>query len=245
MSDYRWNTDDAARAYDSAAMFIHPHYLEIHDRILRQICRRCPERALVVDLGGGSGRLIERILMQLPTAEGVVVDQSAASLALAEQRLGRFGNRAKFLPMSLQADWTAALSRPANAIVSTSAIHHLEPSEKQALFRRCQNCLAPGGVFLNGDEARPESDADYLAELRRWHAQMEGELAAGLIPNAFRETLDQWRRRNIDGFSGPRQSGDDCHETVDTQLGYLHAARFMSARVLWQRGLWAIVAADR
>ncbi len=60
MTKYRWNTDEAARAYDAAAEHIHPHYLEIQDEILQRLGQQRAATPLVVDAGGGSGRLMER-----------------------------------------------------------------------------------------------------------------------------------------------------------------------------------------
>ena len=97
MTKYRWNTDEAARAYDAAAEHIHPHYLEIQDEILQRLGRRSAATLLVVDAGGGSGRLMQRVLELLPQAAGVVIDQSEPYLALAGERLSRFDSRVMLL----------------------------------------------------------------------------------------------------------------------------------------------------
>ena len=89
MTKYRWNTDEAARAYDAAAEHIHPHYLEIQDEILQRLVQRRAATPLVVDAGGGSGRLMERVLELLPQAVGAILDQSEPYLALAGESQGR------------------------------------------------------------------------------------------------------------------------------------------------------------
>src|SRR6266481_5650545 len=94
MSSYRWNTSDFAVGYDAAADVIHPHYLAIQDAILGLLPGELAGGGLVVDLGGGSGRLVERILERWPLAKAIVLDQSEPFLALAERRLARFGLRA-------------------------------------------------------------------------------------------------------------------------------------------------------
>lgn len=244
MTVYRWNTNEAARAYDAAAEYIHPCYVEIQDQILHLLCQRSDDAPLVVDAGGGSGRLMERILEQLPHAEGVLFDQSEPYLALSAERLSRFGSRATLVQHRLQDDWGQALPRPASAIVSMSAIHHLDPREKQALFARSRENLVPGGAFINGDEIRQDSEDTYLAELKRWAQHMQQGLAAGRIPTAFSEMVSNWKRRNIDQFGGVKQSGDDYHETVEVQLDYLRAAGFADAKITWQQKMWAIFVAN-
>ena len=157
MTTYRWNTSAAAEAFDAGAPAIHPFYAVVQDEILSLLAangladdRREPK--CVVDLGGGSGRLVERVLERFAGTRAVLVDQSAAFLAIAERRLARFGERVTLVERRLQDDWSAALATAPDALVSMSAIHHLEPAEKQSLYARCYEALAPNGLFLNGDE---------------------------------------------------------------------------------------------
>jgi trans-aconitate methyltransferase len=90
---YRWNVAEHAAAYDAAAERLHPHYVEIQDVILDHVGRPSDAEFLLVDLGGGSGRLAERFLARFPCARAVVVDQSEAFLKLAAARMKRFDGR--------------------------------------------------------------------------------------------------------------------------------------------------------
>lgn len=128
-----------------------------------------------------------------------------------------------------------------DVIVSTSAIHHLEPAEKQALYRACFEALAPGGMFINGDEFRPADDAAFLALLEEWSAHMRDSIASGSIPESFAKTFDAWYERNIGNFGEPKKSGDDCLETLDVQQGYLRDAGFATTEVVWAKKLWAVL----
>lgn len=158
---YRWNTSVAAEAYDAAAPAIHPHYETVQNQILDRLPFSPDESFVVVDLGAGSGQLAERLLARFANARAVLVDQSAPFLALAERRLRGFASRVKFIQRRLQDDWAVELSAAPDVIVSTSAIHHLEPEEKRTLFARCFAALKPGGLFINGDEYRPAGDDAY------------------------------------------------------------------------------------
>jgi len=239
--EYRWNTSLAAEAFDAAAEYIHPFYLEIQDQILAQLQLPSEVRAVVVDLGGGSGRLIERILTRFPSARAILVDQSEPFLALAERRLQPFGSRARLIKRRLQDDWAADMPDAAQAIVSMSAIHHLDPAEKRALFQRCYNALATGGVFLNGDEIRPESDAEYRDQLEWWVADKNSATERGLIPASFAPVFEAWYDRNVRRFGEPKHSGDDCHETIAAQSAYLRGAGFAEIKIAWQTKLWAVL----
>ena len=74
MAEYRWNQSDLAAGYDKAAEHVHPHYLELQGTILDLLPFAPDAAVLLVDLGGGSGRLAERFLNRFPNARAVVVD---------------------------------------------------------------------------------------------------------------------------------------------------------------------------
>ncbi len=241
MADYRWNELDNARGYDQAAEHVHPYYREVQDVILDHLPLDDDSADWVVDLGGGSGWLAERILDRWHNVRICVVDQSEAFLTLAGQRLERFGDHATCLCERLQNDWSSQLPEPPRVVLSMSAIHHLDGAEKAACYRQAAVCLAAGGVLMNGDEVRPPDDADYLAECRRWAEHMRRVMAAGQIPELFHEALHGWIDRNVERSAEPRASGDDCHETAEVQLGYFAAAGLNEARVVWHRDLWMVL----
>lgn len=238
--DYRWNQSQAAADYDAAAPVIHPLYVAVQDSVLAALAEQefTPRPFHAVDLGGGSARLVERVLEMFPQATATVLDQSEPFLGIARQRLARFEGRASFVRASLQSNWPTAIG-PVDAVVSTSAIHHMLPEEKQQLFAAIFAALPAGGAFINGDEARPASDAKFRALLEMWRDHMESSVASGAIPATFGEIVAKWTRRNLDEFGAPFQSGNDCLETVETQAGYLRAAGFARVSVPWQCDLWA------
>ncbi|MBA3484764.1 MAG: class I SAM-dependent methyltransferase [Pirellulales bacterium] len=236
--DYRWNQLGAAAAYDAAAPVIHPRYIAVQDAVLAAIPFAADQPFRVVDLGSGSGRLVERLLSKFAAASAILMDQSQPFLDLAAARLAPFDGRAACLQRRLQDDWVDDVA-PVDLIVSTSAIHHLEPAEKQTLFRKCFAALAQGGVFINGDEHRPASDVEYRALLVQWSEHMHAAVADGRIPESFGATLERWRLRNLEEFGTPRASGDDCLETAEVQVEYLRQAGFATVEVPWSEELWA------
>lgn len=245
---HRWDQPQAAADYDAAAPVIHPHYLGVQDAVLAAVPFKLDEAFEVVDLGGGSGRLAERILTTFPKCRTTIVDQSPPFLDLARARLAPFGQRANFVLSSIQDEAFLANDLPALApdlIVSTSALHHLEPAEKQSVYQASYDALSPGGALINGDEFRPENDAEYHRLLDDWGRHMDGALSEGRIPASFREMIATWRQRNLENFGQPRRSGEDCHESITTQVGYLRAVGFSNVEATWQKQLWGVIAAGK
>lgn len=243
-TDYRWNQRDLATAFDEFADVVHPYY----DIVQQAIVDALPisnEPVRVVDLGAGSGRLTARILDRWPHVTVTVIDQSNPFLDLARERLAPYSERVEFLQHSFQDDWASEVTNGTRiaGCVSTSAIHHLLPEEKVALYTQIHSVLADGGLFLNGDETRPDDDDDYrtlLEQVSERHARL---MSAGTFPPPLADALVAWKQRQIEGFDQPRQSGDDCHESVDAHLRHLRQAGFKTVRLLWQRDLWSLLMA--
>jgi hypothetical protein len=127
------------------------------------------------------------------------------------------------------------------AIVSTSAIHHLSPQEKRALYGQCYDALEPWGVLANGDEIRSPDDAQYKAALEKWAAHMRQLGAEARVGEAMGQMLVRWEERNVRLFDKPRASGDDFHETVQAQLAYFADCGFRSVSAPWQKEMWAVM----
>ena len=184
---------------------------------------------------------MERMLDALPRARGVVVDISTPALDLAAARLKRFGPLAASVNSRLQDPWESQLDAPPAAIVSMSAIHHLDPAEKQDLYARCFRALRPGGVLLNADEVRAGDEPTYLAHCQNWAARMRRLSESGQVTPGMAEALRKWETRNVTHWQAPRASGDDCHETIDAQLGYFSAAGFARVDCPWKKEMWAVL----
>lgn len=240
---YRWNVADHAAGYDAAAEVIHPCYVEIQDTILERIARPRDAEFLLVDLGGGSGRLAEKFLARFSKARAIVVDQSEAFLEIARRRMAPFDGRGTTLVARLQDDWASQLPRPPAAIVSMSAIHHLTPDEKQQLYAQVYRALEPYGIFLNGDECRDADDAKYRARVEAWAAHLLQIVDEGRVNENMRPMFEKWKERNVTNFDVPRTSGDDCHETSQAQLAYLCDCGFRSVGAPWQKDMWAVLEA--
>jgi SAM-dependent methyltransferase len=241
MTTYRWNISEFAVGYDESAEHVHPHYVEVQDIVLAQLPFRASDPFLLVDAGGGSGRLVERFLNQFPCAHAIVLDQSEAFLALAERRLARFGERANCQLARLQSDWCSRLPQSPGAVVSMSAIHHLDATEKQTLIANIFQTLSHGGIFINGDEVRPASDAEYLSRMKTWAEHMHRVMDAQLVPQPLHAALLGWEARNVTQFGTPKHSGDDCHDTVAQQLDWFRACGFVDCACPWQKEMWAVM----
>jgi SAM-dependent methyltransferase len=203
---------------------------------------------LVLDLGCGPGSLSVRLLDRLPHATVVGIDADPVSLTLAQAAYsGRAGLRLVDLDLRVPG-WSArlGLDRPADAAVSTTALHWLHENELRAMYAELATVLAPAGLLLNGDHFTLDAkESPVLARLdlalRRREDQRRfpdghGEgwsawwAAAAADPLLAGHVAERERRRVEAGHHGSESTQLATHVDALTQAG------FAEVGTLWQRG---------
>jgi tRNA (cmo5U34)-methyltransferase len=126
----------------------------------------------VLDLGAGTGLLAEAVRASVPSCDLVLMDHSEEMLAKAQERFEPDARVSYLVSEFASLDGNHAF----DAVVSALAIHHLEDSDKQALFVRVKNALRPGGVFVNVEQVcAPREDTEELYdEMHVAHVQRAG-----------------------------------------------------------------------
>lgn len=239
-----------AEEYDRMAPYLVPMYGWLQKEMLRQSGVETLTAGYLVDLGAGSGIFLEKALMSNPGLRGVWVDSSPAFMAVAQRRLAPMSERMTYILSPLEEPWEDKSTEPVQAITSMSAIHHLQSSEKRALYERCYSVLAPGGWFLNCDEMTTISREAYMNSLYTWvrHVDNAGQY---LAPEQIEEYerwqghFARWKARNIDCCDEPKRKGDDLHEPFLTQLSWLREIGFTGADLFAKYHLWCVVGGQK
>jgi len=203
---------------------------------------------VVIDLGCGPGSLSVRLLDRLPKATVVGVDADPVTLTLGRAAYaGRPGLR--FADVDLRReDWPGAigLTGPADAVVSTTALHWLTEPDLRRLYATLATVLRPGGLFLDGDHfGSDKASAPTLDRLEHGLLEREDQRR---FPNGHGEGWTRWWEA---AAADPALSGlvaDRSQRAVDashhgspsgllaTHVDALRAAGFAEVGTLWQRG---------
>jgi cyclopropane fatty-acyl-phospholipid synthase-like methyltransferase len=142
--------------------------------IVRTVRAVRPEPRRILDLGCGTGSLSEVVLDAFPECTLIGLDLDESLLALAESRLGRFGQRAILICDDLRKDhWVHSVGQ-FDAAVSATALHWLSAENLARLYGRLAGVLNPGGIFLNADHVASEHPAIQVV----WHEEKARQLAA-------------------------------------------------------------------
>ncbi|GAA4530346.1 MULTISPECIES: class I SAM-dependent methyltransferase [Nonomuraea] len=197
---------------------------------------------LVVDLGCGPGSLAARLVERLPGARVVGVDADPLLLGLG---------RAAYPHLTLvSADlrkpgWTAALGLdgPADAAVSTTALHWIDPEELKAMYADVASILRPGGLLLNGDHLDTDDATPALAALERAvHDKQTARVFGDDLPEDWRTWWDAVAAdpalaelNTARTTAGADHRGSESH-LLSHHADALRAAGFAEVGTLWQRG---------
>ena len=194
--------------------------------------------ATVLDLAAGPGSAGIAMLDRLPDLSVVALDTDPVLIALGQHA---HGDRLHWARADLRdPTWTAALDRPIDAVISTTALHWLPPHHLARLHRQLADLLPPGGVFLNGDllplpagltrirAATAEIDrrrqkAALTGEVDSWAQWWDAVRAEPELADAFTERVRLWPNRADHEAAGLR-----FHEAALVEAG------FAEVGLIWQ-----------
>ena len=204
---------------------------------------------LVIDLGCGPGSLSVRLLGRLPQAAVVAVDADPVTLTLGRTAYARRPGL-RFAELDLRTPgWAAALGldAPADAAVSTTALHWLSEPQLRAVYAELATVLRPGGLLLDGDHLGADAAATpALAALER---ALLDRAESRRFPDGHDESwLGWWQAVSADpalarlAAERDRRSVDTGHHSsspsslLATHVDALREAGFTEIGTLWQRG---------
>ena len=224
------------------------HRAERFDTIARVVAAVCADVAepRILDLAGGTGSLALHVLGHVPHGRAVIADKDPALLAIAAD-LAADDARLQIAQIDLaRANWTehaAIAAAPFDAIVSSTALHWLQPGTLVDVYRALPGLLRPGGILLNGDHlsysAHHESALARIALAD--DAKMQEKTFAGET-----DTWDEWWQAVADAhlYTDALQRrtevwGADLHEappkvTLGFHLESLASAGFVETGTVWQ-----------
>ncbi|WP_237106952.1 trans-aconitate 2-methyltransferase [Nonomuraea sp. MG754425] len=197
---------------------------------------------VVIDLGCGPGSLSARLLERLPAATVIPVDADPLLLGLGRAAYPQL----PFVSADLRTSgWTEllGLDRPADAAVSTTALHWISGPELKDVYAELATVLRPGGLLLNGDHLDTEDATPALSRLEHEVHRIETERVFGANPpedwrawwDAIEADPDLSALNAARTTSGAAHRGSESH-LLSHHVEALREAGFPEIGTLWQRG---------
>lgn len=224
-----WDEESSSVFSDYGELFT-PRRPEFSKVILRLIPAEPNEAFLVVDIGCGTGWLLETILRHFPTARAIGLDGSALMRNQARVRLAPFGERVVLRDFKLERveEWANQLS-DVRCFVSTLAIHHLDGNQKQELFKRLRSRLTANGALLITDLILPTSPREWSCLASSWDTVV---MSQSLAMRGDLSGFDAFKAEEWNYYAYP-DSTVDHPSTLNDQLNWLQNAGYSGVDVFW------------
>ena len=203
--------------YDKLIATLIPHYGELLDAAAAAVDMVARNAPAVVDLGTGSGALLQRILRVRPSARLIGIDSDAAMLSAATVRLGK-----RIQP--IEENFESILIPRCDVVSASFALHHIPTGgRKSALYKRCFSSLRPGGMIVSAD--------CYLATDRKIRRRNRdawlNHLKRNYTPRKAQNFLKTWAK-------------EDVYFTLEREIELLKDAGF-AVEVTWRRDSFAVL----
>ena len=222
-ADAQWSDEDSATFLKYGAAFV-PRRAEQLWTIGTLVATAAPR--LVIDLCCGEGHLSRALLERLPQVHVEGLDASERMLQAARAALAPYTDRFRAARFDIhERPWRDRLN-PADAFVSSLALHHLTADEKAAAYGDLCTALPPGGLFVNADLVLPPSAAGCALAAEAWDRSVR-ESADGPDAYAAFESL----RWNL--FRYPEDNDTDYPLPIAQELSLMAGAGFVDVDVYW------------
>lgn len=148
---------------------------EIASFITTLAAKQKPEARTILELGVADGDLAPMLMDRFRGSSLVGIDRDAARMGLVEGRLGFYEGK---VDLKLGDLLQVPFGQGYDLVVSSAAMRHFSPEEKQKLFARVHHALADEGLWIFGDRMKLSS-ARFLQTVRELRAEEMQALAAG------------------------------------------------------------------
>lgn len=140
-----------------------------------------PHAPRLMDVGGGTGAVAHRFLLDDGDVKVTLVDGSRPMLDKARERLSGFD--VKFLYTNLNEKlWFTGAAKGYAVITSNIMIHHLVDPRKKEVFRDIYNLLDENGLFIYGDVIKFDDDDQEDQAYELWTHEIRNNFVANGEP---------------------------------------------------------------
>jgi trans-aconitate methyltransferase len=203
--------------YDKTIATLIPHYNELIEAAAAAVDVIAKTAPAVVDLGTGSGALLQRILKVRPKARATGIDADATMLAAATIRLGKQLH-------TIEENFERVQIPRCDVVSASFALHHIPTGRrKAALYKRCFASLRPGGMFVSADCFLASSAVVQKRNREAWLNHLQRA----------------YSRKKAEGFL-ETWAKEDVYFTLEREIELLRAAGF-AIEVTWRKDSFAVL----
>ena len=203
--------------YDKLIATLIPHYRELLDAAAAAVDVVARTAPAVVDLGTGSGALVQHILEVRPKARLTGIDSDATMLGAATRRL-------RGAIITIEANFERVAIPRCDVVSASFALHHIATGRrKAALYKRGFTALRRGGMLVSADCYLASSAIVQKHDREAWL-------------NHLQRT---YSRKQAEGFL-TTWAKEDVYFTLEREIELLKGAGF-GVEVTWRKDSFAVL----
>ena len=218
-------TAHPASEYDNNIRKSIPYYDRFHQAAFDIVSLCCPKPQTWVDVGAGTGTLVEKAHGIFATTRFVLADPSSAMLKLAAEKLGG-KDRVNILSPVTAVE--LHFPQPAEVVTAIQSLHYLDIEGRKKSILNCYQQMQSGGVFVTFENIRPLTVKGTSIGKEYWSRY---EIDAG--------KSDEEARKHVQRFEV-----EFFPITIEEHLALLNEIGFGTVELLWyaymQAGFYCI-----
>lgn len=109
----------------------------------------------IIDLGAGTGLQLIKLYKVFPNVKTIAIDISDGMLKKLQER-----NISDNITIVNESFFDYDFGSDIDVVISTQALHHFEPCDKDILYKKVFNCLKDAGVFIIEDVFAIDDDME-------------------------------------------------------------------------------------
>jgi tRNA (cmo5U34)-methyltransferase len=218
------NLDNAtahpASEYDKNIRKSIPFYDQLHEATINVVSSYRNDPMIWLDVGCGTGTLIEKAYDVFPTTRFILADPSAAMLDLAAAKLN---GKDRVTIQKPVAAGQLVLTEQADVVSAIQSLHYLDINRRRQAVQNCYRLLRTGGIFVTFENIRPLTEKGTEVGKSNWQHY---EVRAGKSVEEARKHVERF---GVEFFP----------ITIEEHLRLLREASFKVVELLWYSYLQA------
>lgn len=212
--------EEEAEIFDELIRTIIPFYKDMVDSLVLSLPFNQKEGIKVLDLGCGTGNISLKVKERFPSGHITCVDLAENMIKMAESKLSPYRDvefiTADFRDLDYKEEY--------DAVISSLALHHLQPGDQKSFYRRINHFLKMGGVFYTADIVL--GSTSYLKEiyLDKWVEFM----------------LENHSQEEVEKIWLPKHREEDHPSPLINHVQWLKEAGFTDVDMVWKYYMFGV-----